>query len=602
MSRESAYQSRVIEFGERESELAGRSDLYSNYRLIAFCLGLIPGLYASVAVRNQVVMMILFLISLTGFGVFAFLVIKHRKIIREEEQCRLLKELNEQAICRLNRDWQGFPVPDAPDELASLPIARDLDLFGSASLFQLLSTQRTPQGRVTLARWLIEPAEAEEAVSRQVSAKELGPYLDFRQEMAVVGESLSVEKAVIIPEFLERRSWLHHKNRLLQYLPYAPWVSLFLLIVSLFFPKIPLILLVVAFHYYLNAKYRGTINDSLKGLSNEERKIGAYFEVFAMLKECPVQTGRLEELILTFKEAHIAMDSLNDVATAASARGSLIHPLLNVVALNDLRAVRGLERWQKFHQNEIPQWFESLGEIEALGSLASLTYDEPEWALPTFSDPGSPIQAKALGHPLIVETKRVANHVSVGPEGRFLLVTGSNMAGKSTLLRSIGLNVILAQAGATVCADALATPPVAIATSMGAQDSLVEGVSFFMAELKRIKTVVNLTREESAKGRTVLFLLDEILQGTNTVERREIVERVIANLVKNKAIGALTTHDLALADSEELVNHADLIHFREHFERSDDGVPSMTFDYKIHPGVATTTNALRILEMIEMPI
>jgi DNA mismatch repair ATPase MutS len=137
---------------------------------------------------------------------------------------------------------------------------------------------------------------------------------------------------------------------------------------------------------------------------------------------------------------------------------------------------------------------------------------------------------------------------------------------------------------------------------MGVQDSLVDGISFFMAELQRIKQIVNLTIEEHKQGRTVVFLLDEILQGTNTVERREIVQRVIAHLVSNQAIGAVTTHDLALAESEELTKNADLIHFREHFERDSNGKPKMTFDYKIRPGVATTTNALKILEVIEMPV
>ena len=323
--------------------------------------------------------------------------------------------------------------------------------------------------------------------------------------------------------------------------------------------------------------------------------------MFRYVKKCPDKSGRLAELLPKFDQACEAMDRFNAIATGAAARGSLVHPVLNGLAAFDLQLVKKLEIWQQDYREQFSNWFESLGEIEALACLASLRYDEPDWVWPTFSESGS-LETEKIAHPLICQETRVANDVSVGPEGRFLLVTGSNMAGKSTLLRSLGLNMTLAQAGAPVCADRLAAPPLTIATSMGVQDSLVDGVSFFMAELQRIKEIVNLANEEHKQGRTVLFLLDEILQGTNTVERREIVQRVLANLVENRAMGAVTTHDLALAESEEIVKHADLIHFREHFERDSDGTPKMTFDYKIRPGVATTTNALKILEVIEMPL
>ena len=176
------------------------------------------------------------------------------------------------------------------------------------------------------------------------------------------------------------------------------------------------------------------------------------------------------------------------------------------------------------------------------------------------------------------------------------------MSGKSTLLRSVGLNVTLAQVGGPVCANEFSLPPLSIATSMRVQDSLADGLSFFMAELNRIKEVVIQAQSFKDEKRNVLFLLDEILQGTNTVERREIVQRVIANLVDCGAIGAITTHDLALAEMDNLVENAELVHFREEFSRDKDGKPNMTFDYQIRDGVATTTNALKIMEVIEMPV
>jgi DNA mismatch repair ATPase MutS len=207
-----------------------------------------------------------------------------------------------------------------------------------------------------------------------------------------------------------------------------------------------------------------------------------------------------------------------------------------------------------------------------------------------------------LGHPLLSDSGRVVNDVQVGPPGTFLLVTGSNMSGKSTLLRAIGTNAVLAGAGGAVCAEALLMPPVALLTSMRIQDSLAQGVSYYMAELRRLKAVVDGARGETAEGAAVpLYLLDEILQGTNTTERQIAARRIIAHLVRQGAIGAVSTHDLSLADAPELATTARPIHFTEAFISGPDG-PSMTFDYRARPGIATSTNALRLMEIVGLDL
>jgi DNA mismatch repair ATPase MutS len=199
---------------------------------------------------------------------------------------------------------------------------------------------------------------------------------------------------------------------------------------------------------------------------------------------------------------------------------------------------------------------------------------------------------------LIADAHRVTNDVEVGPPGTFLLVTGSNMSGKSTLLRSIGVNVVLAQAGGPVCAASLRLPPVVLGTSILVEDSLADGVSFFMAELLRIRQIVTLADRCHAEGRAFLYLLDEILRGTNSYERQVAVRKVLLHLLRQGAIGAVSTHDLELAELKELQDHCRPVHFREDFHRDADGKPSMTFDYKMRPGVATTTNALKLLELV----
>jgi len=207
--------------------------------------------------------------------------------------------------------------------------------------------------------------------------------------------------------------------------------------------------------------------------------------------------------------------------------------------------------------------------------------------------------AQGLGHPLIPDGQRVSNDVEIGPPGTFLLVTGSNMSGKSTLLRAIGVNTVLAQAGGPVAATALRLPPVTLGTSILVEDSLAEGVSFFMAELQRIQKIVAAADRAHAEGRTLLYLLDEVLRGTNSYERQVAVRRVVLHLLRQGAIGAVSTHDLQLAEVEDLKAACIPVHFRETLHPGGD--PPMTFDYVMRPGVATTVNALKLMELVGLP-
>jgi DNA mismatch repair ATPase MutS len=254
-------------------------------------------------------------------------------------------------------------------------------------------------------------------------------------------------------------------------------------------------------------------------------------------------------------------------------------------------------------------WLAALGELEALIALATLHFDHPTWSFPLLHDPtpaagaaahsqGPVVTAINLAHPLLPPALAVGNDVVVGPRGSFLLVTGSNMSGKSTLLRAIGVNCVLAQMGAPICGGGLSLPPLTVASSMRVQDSLAQGVSFFMAELRGLKAVVDLAAaREQTGGPPLLYLLDEILQGTNTAERQIAARHVIHRLVDAGAIGAVSTHDLTLADAPDLAGAAVPMHFTEDFTRGPEG-PAMHFDYKLREGVATSTNALKLMEIV----
>jgi DNA mismatch repair ATPase MutS len=305
----------------------------------------------------------------------------------------------------------------------------------------------------------------------------------------------------------------------------------------------------------------------------------------------------LRSRLATGRGAARELARLGGVVRLAEARYSPMgHAVLQILGLWDLHVLAALERWQIDSGAHARDWLAALGDAEALSALATLAYDNPDWTMPEIVDGSARVEARALGHPLLPASSRVNNDVTVGPPGTFLLVTGSNMSGKSTLLRAIGTNVVLARAGGPVCAESLRLTPVDMWTSIRIDDSLEAGVSLFMAELRRLKRIVDAARDP-ARPRPLLYLLDEILHGTNTAERRVAARRVLTSLIKAEAIGAATTHDLTLADDPALDAAAERVHFTERFERRD-GAMAMTFDYRLRPGLATSANALKLLEMI----
>ena len=281
-----------------------------------------------------------------------------------------------------------------------------------------------------------------------------------------------------------------------------------------------------------------------------------------------------------------------------SALTFLLRLVLQLLLLWDFHVLWLVEHWQRTQGGNVRQWFQALGDLETLMSLSQLAHDNPVWAFPSVDGHASQLHALELGHPLLADDVRVANDVDVGPPETFLLVTGSNMSGKSTLLRAIGLNVILAQAGGPVCARSMNLPPLTVQTSMRIRDSLTAGVSFFLAELKRLKEIVDQADAlRQSTDRRLLYLLDEILLGTNSRDRQIAVVRVLSHVLHSGALGAISTHDLGLADCPELHDACRPVHFTETLHGAGAERP-MTFDFKLRPGIATSTNALKLVEMV----
>jgi len=273
---------------------------------------------------------------------------------------------------------------------------------------------------------------------------------------------------------------------------------------------------------------------------------------------------------------------------------AIFHFPIQALTLWDFHIFFGFQRWRARYGRHVRGWIAALGDVDALAALSAIRADEPAWTAPRVASATQTIAASLVGHPLIPGDRRIANDVEVGPRGTLLLITGSNMSGKSTLLRAIGLNAVLAQAGAPVCATDFAMPPVDLQTSIRVQDSLELGLSYFMAALARLKQIVDAAERGAAPGRMLLYLLDEVLQGTNSVERDLAVRAVVRHLLDAGAIGVMTTHDLGLAGEDPLRTAAVLAHFTEQVHSEG----RMTFDYRLRPGLATSTNALRLMQLI----
>lgn len=555
-------------------------------------------------------------LALCGLTVIAyFLVAKlHDNIIRASKRHKELLKINEEAVSRLERQWDGIPESSVPRDLASHHVARDLDLFhqekNRASLVRLLGRPQTPAGKSVLYEWLLNPADPPTIRERQAAVLELAPKLDWRQEFELTGRKL-LEKPHDPEPFLkwaESEPWLPAKSWLVWTARVIPIVTLALIGLNIagLLKATPWIALAVA-NLGFTMAWGGKIRRILGSVDWSSRSFRIYSDLFRALNEAPFSANTLTDLKKAVKSGGMSADKqmkrLDRINAFAEARYYIIHPLLQALFFWDIHVLNALEGWQQKAGRNARNWLRALGELEALNIVAGLQHDHPNWAVPKVLDTGElRLEAEGIGHPLLHPDTCVANDVTVGPPGSFLLITGSNMSGKSTLLRAIGVNAVLAQAGGPVCARSFQMSSLVLGTSFRIHDVLEDGVSYFMAELLRLKGIVDLAKDtEKDNERTVMFLLDEILLGTNVFERQVAVRRVIKNLVSQGTIGAIATHDLSLADAEDISEACRPYYFTESFADSETG-SRMTFDYKLRPGVSPTTNAIKLLEIIGLDL
>ena len=604
-SPEAMYASRCVEFAAERDRTAVLSRRLANINLslvaaALICIGL------AVWFRTAV-----WLAVGLGLGLgFIASYVYHGVIDRRQQRAETLRAINDEGLKRLHRDWDGLPLRQSATPAPDDSYARDLDLLGRASLIHLLGTANTPAGQGTLQGWLLEPAAHDVVTERQAAVRELARMIAFRDELAFRGRGMANAQPhyEAFVRWAEGEPWLVHHSWLVWLSRISPVLVLLtavaqatgLITYALWLP-------LVALNLGLVLTVGRRVDAILDQVSARQRVFRTYAELFQLVADQSFNAPALRNIQRALSaDSHRAdeqMQRLGRIMALADFRMFMFYLPIQLVTLWNVHVLWLLERWQVRVGRQVGTWLEALGDLEALSALGTLAFDHPDWVFPELDVAGPPVvTAHGLGHPLLPPAACVRNDISVGPPGSFVLVTGSNMSGKSTLLRSLGVNIVLAQAGAPVCATRLHLPPLVLATSMRVEDSLEQGVSYFMAEIRRLKLVVDRAQATRLAGeRTLLFLLDEILHGTNTTERQIAARQVIRHLVEQGAIGAVSTHDLALAEAPELASAAQLVHFTETYTRDATG-PTLTFDYRLRPGIATSTNALKLMEIVGLPV
>jgi len=586
------YQARLGHRTATAGRLAARDRLFSHWRLTVFVLGGVAGVLwwqATVGV---------WMLGAAAL-VFAFLIRSHDRVIRERVAAERSVEFYTRGLSRIDDRWSGSGETGDRFRDDRHPYATDLDLFGPGSLFQLLSTARTRRGEERLASWLLSPATPAELHARQQAASELAPALDLREALALAGTDVRAgvngDALVAWAEGapLLRRRWLRAVTGILT--AAAAATGVYAVVAG---DVVPL-LVVGGLEFIFSLPQRARIQQALHAADAPARDLDILAHILERLEQQDFHAPRLSSL-------RRALDTRGVPASTAIRR---LHRLVELhdwqhnqffapvaaALLWGTHLAWEIEIWRHTYGVEIRRWLDTVGDFEALSSLAAYRYEHPDDVWPEIVATGAGgFDGTAIGHPLIPAARAVRNDVRLRGDTRLWLVSGSNMSGKSTLLRTVGINVVLALAGAPVRAQVLHITPLAIGATLRIQDSLQEGRSRFYAEITRLREIA-----DAARGPVpLLFLLDELFHGTNSHDRLAGASGVLRSLLDHGAIGLVTTHDLALtAVADRLAPRALNVHFEDRLEGGD-----MHFDYRVKPGPVTRSNALALMRAVGLDV
>lgn len=540
---------------------------------------------------------------LVPLGIFVGLVLFHERVRRRLRLAERSVAFYQRGLARLEDRWAGTGEQGTDFLAEAHPYAPDLDLFGQGSLFELLCTARTRGGERTLAEWLQHPAAPDEIQARQTAIEELRPKLDLREELVLRGADVRAGvDPDIFAKLLARQAGkplctnLSPVRLALAGLAAGSTVTL-IGWQLLWFSAVPFVVtgsLAGGAVLFL----RSRVNQSLAGIEKLLHDLSVLAELLACLEHERFTSPRLAGLREQLHSAGIPpsqqITRLRRLIALLESRKNQFFAPIAALFLWKTQVALAIEAWREDSGRSIGQWLTVVGEFEALSSLASYAFEHPTDPFPAILPSGPAFEGKGLGHPLLPKATCVRNDVSLGNPLQVLVVSGSNMSGKSTLLRTVGTNTVLALAGAPVRAESLRLSPLMPCATLRIQDSLQAGSSRFYAEITRLSQIMDLTKASVP----VLFLLDEILHGTNSHDRKTGAEAIVRRLIQRKAIGLVTTHDLALAHvAEALSPKAANVCFEDHFA---DG--QIRFDYRMRPGIVQKSNALALMRSVGLDV
>ena len=531
-------------------------------------------------------------------GLFAVLVVAHNRVIRLLQVASRRVDWHELGLARLGDRWVGRGETGARFQAGDHPYALDLDIFGDGSLFQLLTTGQTAAGEETLARWLLAASDADTVRRRQAAVRDLASRPLFREELYTLGADVraAVDSARLAdwataPAQLDT-GWLRLAAAALSA---AAVAALAAWLAGLTPGALPAVLILV--NVLVGGFRRGAVSRVLHGSAEPARELAVLGAIVERVRRESFAADRLRQLAGELGETGDPVRTVRQLGRLIEMHDwqhNILFAPIAACVLWGLHCATAVEAWRERHGQAVTAWLRIAGEIEALASLATYHFGRPDQPFPELTAGANPVcEGEQLAHPLL-PAGAVANDVALGVEPQLLVVSGSNMAGKTTLLRTVGVNAVLALAGAPVRARRLRLTPLAIGGTLRVQDSLLDGRSRFYAEITRLRRLVDM-----ARGATpLLFLLDELFHGTNSSDRLDGAHGVLRYLLELRAIGLITTHDLALAGlADRLAPAAANVHFEDQLAAG-----RMTFDYRLRPGRSTGTNALALMAAVGLDV
>ncbi len=585
-------------FSKKKDKLEKYSDILSSTRLLFFLTAAVLTVLAYIYTEKIYGRALLSI----SFIIFLLLVVLHDKVIKQVNRYRNLAEINQKCIQRIEGNWTTF-IDDGQEYVnANHRNTDDLDIFGRASLFQWMNTANTYHGRGFTRNLLENPQkDLESIIQRQNATRELALKLEFCQELQCegMGKGDFTQNPEKLFEYAEDASRLYSKQwfKYIFYILPAITVTSFVVwyigrSVSLYMP-----LTLVVIQLIINVWGSKRVNSILSAVYAYKTKVSVYQCLLELVEKEKFNDAYLSEMKADlFNKNQSSSQQIKSLDKIVGAIGFKYNPIvffiINSLFFWDFHCVFALEKWKAVSGSSLRKWVYNLGMYEALSGMALISQLNPGWCYPKFDQNKLQVVSKGMGHPLINGEKRVANDLII--ENQICIVTGSNMSGKTTLLRTVGINLVLAYAGAPVCAQHFECSIMEVFTSMRIRDDLNTGVSTFYAELLRIKMIIDYSKNQ----KPMIFLIDEVFRGTNSLDRVAGARNVLASLNQSWAIGLISTHDYELCDFEnDKSGRIKNYHFVETYLEN-----KIHFDYQLRPGPCKTSNAKYLMKMIGIEI